>query len=152
MRLRADHRYCPSIDVSSERPLPHGFPYFGPEVPTSNRVPSVWFLTTSTGSSARRSAGLLHPAADPGVRRVSRVCRHVHRVSSGMVESAAFLYGVVRTPRRIPLISSRTMSPWPLPPCRSPSAHPALLPVTVASPEFVRIRVKFVDFEALLRR
>lgn len=34
-------------------------------------VPSAWFLTTSTASSARRLAGLLRPAAGPGVRRVS---------------------------------------------------------------------------------
>ena len=34
-------------------------------------VPPSWFLTTSTVSSARRPAGLLHPAAGPGVRHVS---------------------------------------------------------------------------------
>jgi hypothetical protein len=34
-------------------------------------VPPSWFLTTSTVSSASRVAGLLHPAADPGVHRVS---------------------------------------------------------------------------------
>ena len=33
-------------------------------------VPSSWFLTTSTASSAVSSAGLLHPAANPGVHRV----------------------------------------------------------------------------------
>jgi hypothetical protein len=38
----------------------------------SSLVPSSSFLTTSTVSSARRTAGLLHPAAGPGVRRVSR--------------------------------------------------------------------------------
>jgi len=45
---------------------------------------------------------------------------------------------VFRTPRRIPLIRSRTMSPWPLPPCRSPevlAAHPF---VSVARPELPR--------------
>jgi hypothetical protein len=43
--------------------------------PRSNQprspVPPSWFLTTSTVSAARRLAGLLHPAAGPGVRRVS---------------------------------------------------------------------------------
>jgi len=34
-------------------------------------VPTAWYLTTSPGFSALRLAGLLHPAADPGVRRVS---------------------------------------------------------------------------------
>jgi len=33
-------------------------------------VPPSWFSTTLTAYSAVRSAGLLHPAADPGVRRV----------------------------------------------------------------------------------
>jgi hypothetical protein len=34
-------------------------------------VPTAWYLTTSPGFSAQRLAGLLHPAADPGVRPVS---------------------------------------------------------------------------------
>jgi hypothetical protein len=34
-------------------------------------VPSSWFCTTSMGSSASGVAGLLHPAADPGVHHVS---------------------------------------------------------------------------------
>lgn len=33
-----------------------------------SHVPSSWFHTTSTASSASQSAGLLHPAAGPGVR------------------------------------------------------------------------------------
>jgi hypothetical protein len=33
-------------------------------------VPPSWFCTTWTASSARWAAGLLHPAADPGVHRV----------------------------------------------------------------------------------
>ena len=47
-------------------------PRFGP-VATSHPdpVPPSWFRTTLTVSSARRVAGLLHPAADPGVHRVS---------------------------------------------------------------------------------
>jgi hypothetical protein len=44
----------------------------GRESHLSSRVPSSWFRTTSTVYSARRTAGLLHPAAGPGVRRVSR--------------------------------------------------------------------------------
>lgn len=47
-------------------------PGFGNEGAIPHRpVPSSWFLTTSTASSARKFAGLLHPAASPGVRRVS---------------------------------------------------------------------------------
>ena len=41
-------------------------------------VPSSWFRTTSTAFSARRLAGLLHPAADPGVRLVSCPAETAH--------------------------------------------------------------------------
>jgi hypothetical protein len=46
---------------------------FGLSGPPSRHVPPSWFLTTSTVSSATEVAGLLHPAADHGVRRVSRI-------------------------------------------------------------------------------
>lgn len=42
-----------------------------PTVQGRSPVPSSWFLTTSTAFSATRLAGLLHPAANPGVRPVS---------------------------------------------------------------------------------
>jgi len=44
-------------------------------VHSESLVPSVWFCTTSTASSAWRFAGLLHPAAGHEVRCVS--CSHV---------------------------------------------------------------------------
>jgi hypothetical protein len=61
-------------------------------------VPSSWFLTTSTASSALRVAGLLHPAADPGVHRVSACScpRSEDRDTGG------FPAMQVRTPRRSP--------------------------------------------------
>lgn len=43
----------------------------GPTVPPASDVPPSWFLTTSTAYSTRPTAGLLHPAADLGVARVS---------------------------------------------------------------------------------
>lgn len=43
----------------------------GPEVPTSNAVPFLSFFPTSTVCSTQSFAGLLHPAADHGVRLVS---------------------------------------------------------------------------------
>jgi hypothetical protein len=66
----------PSVDIPLQRPLQadsrrpsaSGLPHPG-------LVPPSWFRTTSTGSSAETGAGLLHPAADPGVRRVSRRLR-----------------------------------------------------------------------------
>lgn len=39
-------------------------------MPKGKFLPSSWFLSTLTASSVRRPAGLLHPAPDPGVRRV----------------------------------------------------------------------------------
>jgi len=55
--------------------LPKGAATFGPGLPCPGLVPSLSFLPTSTVSSARRLAGLLHPAADPGVRHVSSTHR-----------------------------------------------------------------------------
>lgn len=53
-------------------PAPAACRRFGSEGSTPRSpVPSPWFLATSMVSSASPVAGLLHPAADPGVRRVS---------------------------------------------------------------------------------
>ena len=76
-------RCCPSTDISLARPLPRpdrsrdptpaAPKSHGPTAPpVQHLVPPSWFRTTSTVSSARRTAGLLHPATGPGVRRVSR--------------------------------------------------------------------------------
>jgi hypothetical protein len=75
--------FRPSTDVSSARPLPDRAPVrtrhrrlrraLGPTAPpVLPPVPTTWFRTTSPAFSARRTAGLLHPAAGPGVRRVFR--------------------------------------------------------------------------------
>jgi len=74
----------PSIDVlpgvHSRRDDLAVLPTSGPGLPTWTLVPSSRFCTASTAFSAlilapklenRGVAGLLHPAADPGVRRVS---------------------------------------------------------------------------------
>jgi len=67
----------PSIDMSLARPLPAEGPRkrvpstFGPGLPPPGHVPSLSFLPTSTVFSAQCLAGLLHPAADHGVRHVS---------------------------------------------------------------------------------
>jgi len=50
------------------RPLPANR---GSRLPPLERIPSLSFLPTSTVSSAHGIAGLLHPAADHGVRLVS---------------------------------------------------------------------------------
>jgi hypothetical protein len=57
---------------ASRRPKPAAPKSHGPTAPpVQHLVPPSWFRTTSTAFSARRTAGLLHPATGPGVRRVS---------------------------------------------------------------------------------
>jgi hypothetical protein len=67
----------PSIDMSIARPLPVEVPRkrvassFGPGLPPPGLVPPLPFLPAPTVFSAPCLAGLLHPAADHGVRHVS---------------------------------------------------------------------------------
>jgi hypothetical protein len=63
--LRRRFRMCPLPPTSK-------LLGFGRELPGSPHVPSSWFLPTSTAFSTFGSAGLLHPAADPGVHQVPR--------------------------------------------------------------------------------
>jgi len=62
------------------------------------------------------AAGLLHPAAGHEVRRVS-VARRQHHPEAALIELASSPRRS-HTLRRIPLVSSRTASPRPLPSCR----------------------------------
>jgi hypothetical protein len=89
---------------------------FGSELPARVPVPSSWFLTTSTVSSASKRAGLLHPATDPGVHRVSCV--------RSPPASRSCRGRATRSPRCVhPSKNSRdrscSASPRPLPPRRS---------------------------------
>jgi hypothetical protein len=62
-----------ALDVHSRvRPyrLPVRVSRFGLPLPGTGPVPPSRFLTALTGFSVVRAAGLLHPAADPGVHRV----------------------------------------------------------------------------------
>jgi hypothetical protein len=67
----------PSADMSTARPLPGEVPRkrvassFGPGLPPPGLVPPLPFLPAPTVYSAPCLAGLLHPAADHGVRHVS---------------------------------------------------------------------------------
>ena len=73
--------------------------------PGSVRVPPLSFLTTSVVCSTWRPAGLLHPAAGHGVRRVSGdEARPVSRSSSPLSPRRHAL-------RSVPLVRSRTASP-----------------------------------------
>jgi len=75
-RGNAYRAMCPSPlhrhASEASTPAPAACWRFGPEGShPRSPVPSPWFLATSMVSSASPVAGLLHPAADPGVRRVS---------------------------------------------------------------------------------
>jgi hypothetical protein len=68
------------------------------------RVPPSWSLTTSTVSSAREAAGLLHPAHGHGVHRVSRRRMPVRRPASRTTLPAAGLapYEEFPSPAAVP--------------------------------------------------
>jgi hypothetical protein len=139
----------PSIDVPLQRSLPRSTRKSlasASKFHLRSLVPSSWFLTTSTVSSAAAVAGLLHPAADPGVHRVSGSrWPAIKPVVSRPPRHAG------PAPRRIPL-DSRSASPRSLPPCRSfsttASMHAAPLPARCVNQGG---RMAFADFEALLR-
>lgn len=78
-------------------------------------VPPLWFLTTSAACSALEAAGLLRPASGPEVHRVSSCAARPPVSGRGLrpiLSRSAF-----HTLRRLPLVSSRTVSPRPLPSC-----------------------------------
>jgi hypothetical protein len=86
---------------------------FGPLVPPRDRVPSTWFLTTSTACSGPTVRALLQLAPDPGVHRVSH-CERLHRPSpEGACQPA-------RPPRSRDALTPRRSSPLAAPP-HSPS-------------------------------
>lgn len=110
--LRRVTRMRPLPEHRRERRCPSGRGFHTP-----TPVPSTWSLTTSTAFSAPGPAGLLHPASGPEVHRVS----HPARPSPPKRR-----WGPAGPPRgavtlqRVPLVSSRTASLRPLPPCLLP--------------------------------
>jgi len=100
-------------------------------LPGSEHVPLLPFLTTSAACSTRRPAGLLHPAAGHGVRRVSSPeARPVSRPSPAPFPRR-------HTLRSFSLACSRTASPRPLPSRRSfrfPLLRSAVLPRCPGTP------------------
>jgi hypothetical protein len=96
-------------------------------------------------------AGLLHPAADHEVRRVSCSCRPEPAGEGGSVRSRD-PRGAHRTPRRMFPVDSRSASPRSLPSCRWRAACGATV-----TPARCRVDVRVVadgcvGFRALLRR
>jgi hypothetical protein len=96
---------------------------FGPVLPHTVHVPPSWSLTTSTAFSLGARAGLLHPAPDPGVHRVS-------------TRAVAFACGC--PPASLGLVPPLRCSPFSAfpacaaeptsPPSRAPSPLPTCLP------------------------
>ena len=119
--------------MTDARPLPGDESPIGTTLPGVAHVPPAWFLTTSTAFSAHRLAGLLHPAAGPGVRRVSG--RSPPRDG--------------RTLRRVPLVDSRATSPWPcasLPlPARCRSPWPKPWAIRGRSPRIIRSKLRSAE-------
>jgi hypothetical protein len=153
--------YLPSIDVlpgvHSRRCDLAAVPTSDPGCRPGHRVPSSRFLTASTAFSAltfapkrsgRGVAGLLHPAADPGVRRVSL---RPPRLTVAGVPERRLSRDAFHTPRRIPLACSRTVSPRPLPPCRSSGRFVALVGNPLPGVPLCARPRSDADFEALLR-
>jgi hypothetical protein len=109
----------PFVDVPAVRPL-HGIRRSRsgrrshPSTSRSVRVVSHHldgFLRTAV-------AGLLHPAADLGVRRVSRLAPPEPEAEAPSSGDPDVPRDGVHTLRRVPLVRSRTASPRPLPSCR----------------------------------
>jgi len=65
-------------------PLPRAEARIGLTPPGAMLVPPPPFLTASTASSTARFAGLLHPAADPEVHRVSTHRRRMPAITSAL--------------------------------------------------------------------
>jgi hypothetical protein len=113
----------PSVDTPSERPLPSMLPCASvPRCHPRNPVPSSWFLTTSTGSSARRSRACCIPLPTWGS---PRFLPSGHPLS--LPRPACFLdvRGIPRsatTPRRISATAAlrhRSRCPLAVPSCRT---------------------------------
>jgi hypothetical protein len=108
-----------------------------PRLPHLERVPSLSFLPTSTGFSAHCPAGLLHPAAGHGVRRVlgSRPPVPVRANTFRDLRAFALLDGAtpfgafpspVAVPRHRDTVPSRRCRPLRRPPTETLPPRPGL--------------------------
>jgi len=129
---------CPTCDVSCARPLHIPEDDWQLAATPVVRVPPLWFLTTSTAYSARTTRGSCTPShmrfATFPVRATNHLDTRPRRTWMNAAarwptspfaadESTAPEQDLPRnafhTPRRIPLVDSRTASLQPLPSCRS---------------------------------
>jgi hypothetical protein len=107
--------FHPSAVRPSARPLPEAEASFGPTVPPVESRSALVVSHHLDGFLRAGAAGLLHPAAGSGVRRVS--CFRHPRAPEGGLDGRRIPRAAGHTLRRVPLISSRTASLRPLPSC-----------------------------------
>jgi len=123
------HTACPLLPVPGlERP----FPGVGDSLPKPSLVPFLPFLPTSTVSSRRCFAGLLHPAADHGVHYVSGLFLTCAGQGSAQSGPSPIASAFAASPARRPILAAA--SDWPFPkepvecykssPSESSSLHP----------------------------
>jgi hypothetical protein len=149
---RAEH-LCPFVRRPTSSPLHRHAPLrplparcrhraFGPW----HTMPGVLFRPRGFAPPRRFSplgvAGLLHPAANRGVRRVSGSCP--------LFPGCTSLPRAVPTPRRIPLIHSRTVSPRPSAFLTFTRRAARASRVRVAAPALLRASRFELAFKALL--
>lgn len=157
---RALARTPPSTSSGFVWPYRRYFYRFGAEVLEPRPAPTSPFRTTSPVCSATRFAGLLHPAADPGVPYVSAYpsvepvpkaapiagCRSLP-VTAWRPSRMAF-----PTPRRSSLPRSRVASLRPLPPRTFHRHRSATLAAVAVSSAISSCRIGGMrSLEALLR-
>jgi hypothetical protein len=137
---------------------------FGPELPASGLVPPLPFFPASTVCSARYLAGLLHPAADHGVRPVSGMCAVLFPLSllDGLSEERPPERGTHErrsehhhsrgafTLRSVPLVGSCTASPRPFPSRRQAGSWRRFRPSTRDDSETIRDHA--TDLKAFFHR
>jgi len=116
---------CPASDISSARKLPDDVAAAIRPAVATQPTRSALVVSHHFGSFLRaKASSLLHPEAGRGslrfqVSRPSMADRSRRPVGLGSLSRNAF-----HTPRRIPLVCSRTASPRPLPSCRSAGHRP----------------------------
>jgi hypothetical protein len=123
---RALARTPPSTSSGFVWPYPRYCYHFGVQVLEPSLAPTSSFHTTSPVCSATRFAGLLHPAADPGVRYVST------RLSVEPAPKARPLLDVLPAGHRRAVSSHRVSHPSK----EFPSPQPHRIAATVASSDF----------------
>jgi hypothetical protein len=112
-------RGVPHLRHTAERPLPDGVAAtVRPEVASSESCSALVVSHHLDGFLRSTAPGLLHPGARRGSLRFTTSLPRWPRPKPSPRAPLVVPPSAVHTPRRTPLICSRTASPRPLPPCR----------------------------------